>query len=361
MTGWLQRETLTDQSQRAELRIIQPMALNCGVPQIMTKTEAGVAVRNSARSSSTTTLVVDDDVSYLAASRKGELFGGFSGPVASQKVAQWECGRGQVLILAGDKPCEMRFLLPLHLALMVPDGSSASWEWSDGERFQVIRSLGTGAILFNPAHQYLRVRKVGRGRCRVVMIAISPGSINQINGIDVDVRQIKFRQEINFQDKSLYRTLATIQGEIEEPGRNAEYCCNILTLLLLTQLIGVASNFAQPMSRFFAKGGLPNWRLNRALEMLNRSVSGSPTLTDLARDVGLHPTAFCRAFKQSTGLSPHRYLTLLRVARAKEMMADRSLTLTQIALDCGFNGSSQFSVAFRRVTGVPPRFHRKSL
>jgi AraC-like DNA-binding protein len=298
---------------------------------------------------------------HLAARRKGELLGEFNVPAASRQVAEWEHGCGQVLILAGDKPCEMEFLLPFHLALMLPDGSSPGWEWSNGERFQVIRSLGAGAILFSPAHEYLRVRKLGRGRCRVVLIAINPESINRIDGIDVDVPQVKFRQEINFYDESVYRTLATIQGEIEHPGRNAKSCCNILTLLLLTQLIGIASNFAQPMCRSFAKGGLASWRLNRALEKLNRNVSASPTLTDLADDVGLHPSTFCRAFKQSTGLSPHRYLIQLRVAHAKEMMAERSLTLTQIAIDCGFNSSSQFSVAFKRITGVAPRIYRKSL
>ena len=360
MTRWLQRETVTDQSHGVELPMIHPVVPNCGMPKIMTKMDAGVAVWDSARSSPMRTNPLRLP-SHLAASRKGELFGEFNVPVASQQVAEWEHGRGQVLILAGDKPCEMQFLLPFHLALMVPDGSSTSWEWGNGERLQVIRSLGAGAILFNPAHEYLRVRKVSRGRCRVVLIAINPASINQIDGIDVDVPQVKFRQEINFHDESVCRTLATIQGEIEHPGRNAKSCCNVLTLLLIIQLVGVASNFAEPTCRFFAKGGLPNWRLNRALKMLNRNVSASPTLNDLADEVGLHPSTFCRAFKQSTGLSPHRYLIQLRVARAKEMMAERSLTLTQIALDCGFNGSSQFSVAFRRITGVAPRFYRKSL
>jgi AraC-like DNA-binding protein len=299
--------------------------------------------------------------SHLAASRKDEFFGELNVPVASRRGAEWEHGGGQVLILAGDEPCHMEFLLPFHVALMLPDGSSAGWEWSNGDRFQVIRSLGAGAIMFNPAHEYLRVRKVGRGRCRVVLIAINPGSINQIDGIDVDVPQVRFRQEINLHDEPVHRTLTTLQGEIEHPGRNAKSCCNVLTLLLLAQLVGVASNFAQPACRSFAKGGLPNWRLNRALDMLNRNVSASPTLTDLADDVGLHPSTFCRAFKQSTGLSPGRYLVQLRIARAKEMMGDRSLTLTQIALDCGFNGSSQFSVTFRRITGIAPRMYRKSL
>jgi len=63
----------------------------------------------------------------------------------------------------------------------------------------------------------------------------------------------------------------------------------------------------------------------------------------------------------STGLSPHRYLLAHRIDRAKEMMNDHERSLTQIALDCGFSGSSQFSVVFKRIVGVSPRQYRRSL
>jgi AraC family transcriptional regulator len=60
------------------------------------------------------------------------------------------------------------------------------------------------------------------------------------------------------------------------------------------------------------------------------------------------PASFCRAFERSTGLSPHRYLPERRVNRVKEMMKDQTRKLTEIALDCNFSGSSQFSIVFAR-------------
>jgi AraC-like DNA-binding protein len=287
--------------------------------------------------------------------------GRFRPTVAPLRAAQWEHGRGQLLVLAGDGPCEMEFRLPVHLALMLPDGSSAGWEWDNGERLGSTRFLAAGAMLFNPADNYLRIRKNGRGRCRVLLIAINPRSVEHLDGTVADRSQIEFRQEINFHDEPVRRTLTTLQEEIEYPSPHSTSCCNVLSLLLLTQLIGVASNVAHPRHRAYAKGGLPSWRLNRALAKLSEDLSAAPRLAELASDVGLHPSSFCRAFKQSTGLSPGRYLNQLRVARAKEMMVDRSLSLTRIALDCGFSCSNRFSVAFRRVTGVTPRTYRKSL
>jgi AraC family transcriptional regulator len=84
-------------------------------------------------------------------------------------------------------------------------------------------------------------------------------------------------------------------------------------------------------------------------------------LAEVAELIGLHPTSFCRGFKQSTGLSPHRYMLVHRVNRAKEMMDDQRLSLTEIALECGFSSSSQFSVVFKKIAGMSPREFRRSL
>jgi AraC family transcriptional regulator len=110
-----------------------------------------------------------------------------------------------------------------------------------------------------------------------------------------------------------------------------------------------------------ASGGLPAWRLKRAMELLEDSQADALTLDEVARPLRLHPSSFCRAFKKSTGLTPHRYLLLCRVNRAKQMMRDSDRTLTEIALDCGFNSSSQFSVVFKRIEGLSPRSFRRSM
>jgi AraC family transcriptional regulator len=118
---------------------------------------------------------------------------------------------------------------------------------------------------------------------------------------------------------------------------------------------------AEPNKTTYSKGGLPNWRLKRPVELLEGDPSKTPSLSDVAESIHLHPTTFCRAFKQSTGLSPHRHLLIHRIERAKEMTNDHNRALTQIALDCGFSSSSQLSMVFKRITGVSPRMNRRSL
>jgi transcriptional regulator GlxA family with amidase domain len=130
----------------------------------------------------------------------------------------------------------------------------------------------------------------------------------------------------------------------------------------VSQLIRCASNLTRPQGMPYRKGGLSSRRLKRALELLESDLGETPpSLTELARHLELHPASFCRAFKQSTGLSPHQYLLSYRVDCAKEMMRDENRSLTEIALDCGFGSSAQFSVVFRRIVGMSPREYRRSL
>ncbi len=195
----------------------------------------------------------------------------------------------------------------------------------------------------------------------MLMLMIDPALVNRLDVDDVNLTKLQFCQQIGIEDQGVRQTLVAMEQEIEAPGLNSRSYIDTLSLLLLTRLMRCASNYAAPSQPAYVKGGLPNWRLRRALELLEADLTKTPSLVELAGSLRLHPTSFCRAFKQSTGLPPHRYLLARRVDRGKEMMKDQKRTLTEIAFDCGFGSSSQFSVAFKRITGVSPRCYRRSL
>jgi AraC family transcriptional regulator len=68
-----------------------------------------------------------------------------------------------------------------------------------------------------------------------------------------------------------------------------------------------------------------------------------------------------RAFKQSFGLPPHRYLSSLRMEKATSLLADPATSVTQIAFNLGFSETSSFTSAFRKHTGLTPTAYRRSL
>jgi AraC family transcriptional regulator len=85
------------------------------------------------------------------------------------------------------------------------------------------------------------------------------------------------------------------------------------------------------------------------------------TLQRLADLAEMDLYRFVRAFKLATGLSPHRYIVEARITRAKDLLRDRRLSITEVALQTGFATPSHFSVTFRRIANVTPRAFREGL
>lgn len=84
-------------------------------------------------------------------------------------------------------------------------------------------------------------------------------------------------------------------------------------------------------------------------------------MTALSRALGVPRARLFDQFKRSAGLTPNDFLLRLRVAQARELMADPQRSLTRIALETGFSSSQYFSTVFRRYTGRTPTAYRAGL
>jgi len=70
---------------------------------------------------------------------------------------------------------------------------------------------------------------------------------------------------------------------------------------------------------------------------------------------------FSRAFKQSMGMTATNYIAERRIARAKKMLEETELPISEIALRSGFSSQSHFTTAFRRLAGATPKAFRAAL
>ena len=108
-------------------------------------------------------------------------------------------------------------------------------------------------------------------------------------------------------------------------------------------------------------GGLSSRRLRLVLEYIEDTLGQPIKLRDLAALIGISARHFERAFRESTGSSPHAYVMDRRLKRARDLLINRpELPIEQIALQLGFSSSSHFSSAFRRQTRLTPRDFRKT-
>ena len=87
----------------------------------------------------------------------------------------------------------------------------------------------------------------------------------------------------------------------------------------------------------------------------------SPLLVlDLATKAGISQFYFIRRFRAETGYPPHRYLTLVRMAHAKEMLVKWAyLKVKEVGARVGYNDPAAFSRVFRQRVGMTPKSYRE--
>ena len=149
-----------------------------------------------------------------------------------------------------------------------------------------------------------------------------------------------FRPRLFFFDPELWQLAAKLKQQVVSPGSRLPHYAEALSVLLAHELIRVNNG---PM-RSAARGGLSGWQQKRLVEFIDEHLAVDLRLSELAALVDLSPYHFARAFKQSFGLPPHRYHVGRRIERAKELLAERSVT--EVALAVGFAETSSFSTAF---------------
>ena len=109
-------------------------------------------------------------------------------------------------------------------------------------------------------------------------------------------------------------------------------------------------------------GGLALWQERRARELIANALGSEISLAQIAGECGLSMSHFCKAFKVSTGLTPHGWLQQCRLDRARRLLQQSTHSLAEVAVLCGFADQSHFSRIFRRKTGLTPgRWRRQQL
>jgi AraC family transcriptional regulator len=171
---------------------------------------------------------------------------------------------------------------------------------------------------------------------------------------EAGVRRVKGLYAPNFggRDLVMFGLAQALAGAMEQPGDGTAMFCDCIALAFFAHIMraygGTPANDRSP------RGGLASWQLRRAREFISANLSGDPSISQVANECGLSSSYFARAFKQATGISPHRWLTKVRVERAKELLQDPGLGLADVAQMCGFVDQSHFTHVFSRSEGYSP-------
>jgi AraC-like DNA-binding protein len=122
----------------------------------------------------------------------------------------------------------------------------------------------------------------------------------------------------------------------------------------VTGIIGMSKDLAAPVSRDDVSP-----EVARVLRYLESAYDDPVSPSTLARKAGMTAARFARIIKRIHGISPMQLITKTRITVGCRLLRDTDASIAQIALDCGFADHSAFTRAFRAVTGMSPSEYRR--
>ncbi|MDG2520592.1 AraC family transcriptional regulator [Caulobacter segnis] len=107
------------------------------------------------------------------------------------------------------------------------------------------------------------------------------------------------------------------------------------------------------------QGGLAPWQAARAKRLLSTDLCMDRGVQAVADECGLSAAYFAKAFKVTTGCTPHRWRLAARIDEARRLLAEEFLAIAQVAAAVGFADQSHLSKAFKRECGISPGAWRR--
>ncbi len=283
---------------------------------------------------------------------------GFAPPdIAHRHIASWNGLKADVVEVVRREPFQYGYKAPCHLLIMCERA-----ERDDGET--LVEGLPRSTLQefnrtmsFVPAgHQFFGWQKP-RILTRVTYFYIDPrGPL-----IDPELRfaESEFRPRLFFFDKGLWETASKLKAQAESSDPGQRPYAEALSIVLAHEMLRL--NDGAVSLKQYLRGGLAGWQEKRVAEYIEGHLAEDPSLATLSSVVKLSPYHFIRAFKQSFGLPPRRYMNSLRMQRAKSLLANPAMSVTQVGFNLGFSETSSFTATFRKHTGLTPTEYRRGL
>lgn len=276
--------------------------------------------------------------------------------IVLRRSATWEGMSAEIVQVTRSRPVELHFAAPVHLLIAYERGLRQQGEARvPGAATSALKNLRR-KLTFVPAGREFREWQAPNSATQFMCLYIEPSEQVGLPGGGKASRLLAPR--LLFEDRVLWETISKLKGLIESGVTNWRYLEAVGAVLAheLSQIMCGETSAEQP-----ARGGLAAWQVRLVTDYIEQHLSEDISLKTLAGLVRLSQHHFCRAFKQSLGRSPCRYHGMRRMEQAKRLLANPNLTVSDIALQAGFNETSTFTSAFRRATGVPPTMFRRGL
>jgi AraC family transcriptional regulator len=276
----------------------------------------------------------------------------------TRRTASWPGMAVDIVQASRRGRLDYRFCAPVHMLAVYERGVR-----HDGRT--VIEGLPASTLqdcsrklVFVPAgHQYHDWHEP-RTLSRVVFFYLDPAQLSI--GPQMRSSRLALAPRLFFEDRPLMETALKLAALIENGGTDLRSYLEALGVVLAHEVARV-NNSGRQVAEARINGGLAAWQRRKAVAYIEEHLAEPILLAALGQLVGLSSCYFCRAFRQSFGMPPQRYQLSQRIERAKSLLARHAASVTDVSHTVGYNDTSAFCTAFRRVTGLTPSAYRRNL
>ena len=177
--------------------------------------------------------------------------------------------------------------------------------------------------------------------------------------MNCDLDRLELRTEFCDRNPQIEQLAMMLRSELHrgKDGAGELYVDSLANALI----VNVLRNYSvtKPKIAIYERG-LSDRYLFQAIEYIDNNLSQSIKLEDLATHVGISKFHFSRLFKKSMGLSPHQYVMQQRIELAKQLLLTSNMSISDVALECGFNSHAHMGKYFRQIVGITPKAYRQS-
>ncbi|MEG3878706.1 AraC family transcriptional regulator [Microcoleus sp. herbarium7] len=216
--------------------------------------------------------------------------------------------------------------------------------------------LPTGGSCFCPSY-YRQAYRWDR-RNQLLYLNLTPELLSRQAIALLKTNCVELIPHFAVQDPLIYQIGLALKAALETDESSDRLYAESAATFLAVHILRHYSTRTQKIQDYV--GGLPKHKLRNAIDYIQENLSENISLEAIANHIDISSYHFCRLFKQSTGFSPHQYVIQQRVERAKQLLRQGKMSLSEIAIACGFSHQSHLNRHFKCLTGVTPKIWLKS-
>jgi AraC family transcriptional regulator len=250
-----------------------------------------------------------------------------------------------------------QYRAPMHMLVMYEKG-----ERRDGETFveglppSALRNLGRKLTFVPAGCEFYDWHEPRGSQMQLMYFYFDPERLKALS--KRGITGLPDSPRLLFEDETLWNTALKLKTFVDSSAGDPVYFESLGSLLMHEV---VRFTCGTPSIQRQLQGGLAQWQQRLVTAYIQEHLNERIPIGTLAQLVRLSPYHFCRVFKQSLGMPPHRYQTKRRVEQAKLLLANRAGSMMEIGRAVGFSSRNAFATAFRKATGIAPADYRRSV